>query len=271
MIGFQPGKSNKSFFFLLFFVVSDHLINFIFFLPIKILMVFVAFFHEVDFWLSSIDGIINFFPLIPIILDLDFLETGFGHDHCIKFASDEVIVWLFVVVDWANVPEQVSHLKTEICRQVWWTDAFFHLGYFFVFLFFCFCLDFAPWQFGFEHVDDQVEKWLDIVPPAVMDVIVDVDAHEGHFFEIGVALLVRNVAAGLFVPEPHTMAKINHVNEWTLRAEPDAEITESQVSVDISQLMYFFDAIEDLQSNKQASGRTEPVITKFMQFSYVGP
>jgi hypothetical protein len=46
-----------------------------------------------------------------------------------------------------------------------------------------------------------------------MDVIVDVDAHEGHFFEVGVALFVRNVAASLFIPVPHAMAKINHVNE----------------------------------------------------------
>ena len=116
MICFQPRKSNMSFFFL-FFVVSDHLVNFIFFLPIRILMVFVFFFHEVDFWLSTIDGIINFFPLIPIILDLDFFDTGFGHDHYIKFASDEVIVWLFVVVDSANVPEEVGHLETEICHD----------------------------------------------------------------------------------------------------------------------------------------------------------
>jgi hypothetical protein len=46
-----------------------------------------------------------------------------------------------------------------------------------------------------------------------MNVIVDVDAHEGHFVEVGVTLFVRNVAASLFVPEPHTMAKIDHVNE----------------------------------------------------------
>ena len=247
MIRFQPGKSNKSFF-LLFFVGPDHLVNFLFFLTARILMNFVFFFHEVYFGLSSINGIIPFFPLIPIVLDLEFLGAGFCHDHCIKFSSDEVIVWLLVVVDRANVPKEVGHLETKICCQVWWTYAFFHLGYFFVFLFFCFCLYFAPWQFGFEHVDDQVQKWLNIVSPGVMNVIVDVDAHEGHFVEVGVTLFVRNVAASLFVPEPHTMAKIDHVNEWTFRAEADTEITEPQVSVDVAQLMYFLNAIEHLQS-----------------------
>ncbi len=62
-------------------------------------------------------------------------------------------------------------------------------------------------------MDDQVQKGLDIVAPCVMDVVVDVEAHEGHFFEVGVALLVRNVTAGLFVPEPDTMTEIHHVYE----------------------------------------------------------
>ena len=87
------------FVFVFFPLVSEHLIDFLFLLLIRIQNVSVLVFPKVHFWLSGINGIVHFFPLIPIVLDLQFLEACFSHHHCVKFVSDEVIVWLFVVVD----------------------------------------------------------------------------------------------------------------------------------------------------------------------------
>ena len=62
-------------------------------------------------------------------------------------------------------------------------------------------------------MDNQVQKGLDIVPSCIMDVVMDINAHESRVFNVGVPLLVRNMATSFLVPESLAMSEVYHVNE----------------------------------------------------------
>ena len=73
-----------------------------------------------------------------------------------------------------------------------------------------------------------------------MDVVMDINAHESRVFNVGVPLLVRNMATSFLVPEFLAMSEVYHVNEWAFWPQTDTEIAQSKVPIYIPKLMDLF-------------------------------
>lgn len=74
----------------------------------------------------------------------------------------------------------------------------------------------------------------------------DVNTYEVSILNVRITFFVGYVTSSLSISKSLAMSEINHVNEWTLIAQPNDEILQSNVSVNKSNFVYLLNAVKDL-------------------------